>query len=160
MKQFDDTNASLFDLNVERIESILEEPIENADNVNNNNNNDINNAQTESNESGEEVSPEVFNKNIHDVLLIIKQIMNNDNKTLREIFVDSIVKIKKPNADIITLDSFADELNKRKIKLNYLQMSCFNYRYCINEELHALELIKIEQDVNNLKEDEIFQYHE
>ena len=83
MKQFDDTNASLFDLNVERIESILEEPIENADNVNNNNNNDINNAQTESNESGEEVSPEVFNKNIHDVLLIIKQIMNNDNKTLR-----------------------------------------------------------------------------
>ena len=159
MKQFDDANASLFDLNVERIENILQEPIENDDNANSNNN-DINNVPTESNESGEEVSPEDFNKNIHDVLLIIKQIMNNENKSLREIFVDSIVKITKPNADVITLDSFADELNKRKIKLNYLQMSCFNYRYCINEELHALELVKIEQDVDNLKEDEIFQYHQ
>lgn len=159
MKQFDDANASLFDLNVERIENILQEPIGNDDNVNNNNN-DINNVPTESNESGEEVSPEDFNKNIHDVLLIIKQIMNNENKSLREIFVDSIVKITKPNADVITLDSFADELNKRKVKLNYLQMSCFNYRYCINEELHALELVKIEQDVDNLKEDEIFQYHQ
>ena len=137
----------------------MQEPIGNDDNVNNNNN-DINNEPTESNESGEEVSPEDFNKNIHDVLLIIKQIMNNENKSLREIFVDSIVKITKPNADVITLDSFADELNKRKIKLNYLQMSCFNYRYCINEELHALELVKIEQDVDNLKEDEIFQYHQ
>ena len=86
--------------------------------------------------------------------------MNNENKSLREIFVDSIVKITKPNADVITLDSIAAELNKRKIKLNYLQMSCFNYRYCINEELHALELVKIEQDVDNLKEDEIFQYHQ
>ena len=157
MKQFDDENSSLFDLNVERIENILEEPLENDGNINKN---DINNNPTESNESGEEVIPSVFDKNIHDVLLIIKQIMKNENKNLREIFVDSIVKITKPNTDIITLDSFADELNKRKIKLNYLQMSCFNYRYCINEDLHALEIDKIEEDINNLKDGEIYEYHE
>ena len=29
MKQFDDANASLLDLNVEKLESILEEPFEN-----------------------------------------------------------------------------------------------------------------------------------
>ena len=133
----------------------------NMPNNNINNNNDMNNNNpTESNESGEEILPDVFDKNIHDVLLIIKQIMNKENKNLKEIFIDSLVKISKPNAEVITLDSFVDELNKRKIKLNYLQMNCFNYRYCINEELHALEIDKIEQDLNNLKEDEIFQYHE
>ena len=157
MKQFKDENSSLLDLNVEKIENILQEPLENADE--NINNDDNSNNISESNESGEEVSPSTFNKNIHDVLSLIKQIMNNENKTLREIFTDSIVKITKPEADIITLDSFADELNKRKIKLNYLQMSCFNYRYCINEDLHALEINKIEQDLNSFKEDEIYQYH-
>ena len=159
MKQFNDENASLFDLNVERIQNIIDEPLENTDNINNNNDMNNNNP-TESNESGEEILPDVFDKNIHDVLLIIKQIMNKENKNLKEIFIDSLVKISKPNAEVITLDSFVDELNKRKIKLNYLQMNCFNYRYCINEELHALEIDKIEQDLNNLKEDEIFQYHE
>ena len=153
MKQFDDANSSLLDLNVEKLESILQEPSENV------NINEINNL-SESNESGEEVSPTTFNQCIHDVLTMIKQIMANENKNLREVFTDSIVKITKPNADIITLDSFADELKKRKINLNYMQMSCFNYRYCINEELHALEIDKIEQDINNLKEGEIFQYHE
>ena len=39
-------------------------------------------------------------------------------------------------------------------------MSCFNYNYCINDELHALDIDKIEKDINNLKEDEIYQYHE
>ena len=159
MKQFDDKNASLLDLKVDTLENILSEPLENVEqNVNNNEN--IQNNPTESNESGEEVSPSVFNKNIHEVLLLIKQIMKTENKSLKEIFVDSIVKITKPNSDVITLDSFADELNKRKIKLNYLQMSCFNYKYCINEELHALDIEKIEQDVNNLNENEIYQYHE
>ena len=156
MKQFDDINSSLHDLNVWKIENLIAEPIEKMEG----NNNDETNNPSESNESGEEVSPEVFNKNIHDVLMLIKQIMKNENKSLREIFVDSIVKITKPNADIITLDSFADELNKRKTKLNYLQMSCFNYRYCINKDLNALEIAKMEQDINNLKEDEIFQYHD
>ena len=156
MKQFDDINSSLHDLNVGKIENLIAEPIEKMEG----NNNDETNNPSESNESGEEVSPEVFNKNIHDVLMLIKQIMKNENKSLREIFVDSIVKITKPNADIITLDSFADELNKRKTKLNYLQMSCFNYRYCINKDLNALEIAKMEQDINNLKEDEIFQYHD
>jgi len=159
MKQFDDKNASLLDLKVEKLENILSEPLENVEQDVNNNENNQNNP-TESNESGEEVSPSVFNKNIHEVLLLIKQIMKNENKSLKEIFVDSIVKITKPNSDVITLDSFADELNKRKIKLNYLQMSCFNYKYCINEELHALDIEKIEQDINNFNENEIYQYHE
>ena len=156
MKQFDDINASLLDLKVEKLENILSEPLENVEpNINKNENN-----QTESNESGEEVSPSVFNKNIHEVLLLIKQLMKTENKSLKEMFVDSIVKITKPNADVITLDSFADELNKRNIKLNYLQMSCFNYKYCINEELHALDIDKIDQDIKNLNENEIYQYHE
>ena len=86
--------------------------------------------------------------------------MSNENKNFRDIFADSIVKITKPNADIITLDSLADELTKKNVKLNYLQMSCFNYKYCINDELHALDIEKIEKDIENLKENEIFQYHE
>ena len=157
MKQFDDANASLLDLNVEKLESILEEPLENDESKINDiiPNNEIN-----SNDSKEEVSPSIFNKNIHDVLLLIKKLMTDENKTFRDIFSDSIVKISKPNADIITLDSLADELNKKNVKLNYLQMSCFNYKYCINEELHALDIEKIEKDIENIKENEIYQYHE
>ena len=156
MKQFDDANASLLDLNVEKLESILEEPFENDEFKNEISPNNENN----SNDSKEEISPTIFNKNIHDVLLLIKDIMSNENKNFRDIFADSIVKITKPNADIITLDSLADELTKKNVKLNYLQMSCFNYKYCINDELHALDIEKIEKDIENLKENEIFQYHE
>ena len=86
--------------------------------------------------------------------------MENESKNLREIFVDSIIQITKPNADIITLESFANQLNKRKISLNYLQLSCFNYKYCINNELHALDINKIENDINNLKENVIQDYQE
>ena len=156
MKQFDDSNASLLDLNVEKLESILEEPFENDEFKNEISPNNENN----SNDSKEEISPTIFNKNIHDVLLLIKEIMSNENKSFRDIFSDSIVKITKPNADIITLDSLADELTKKNVKLNYLQMSCFNYKYCINDEIHALDIEKIEKDIENLKENEIFQYHE
>ena len=156
MKQFDDANASLLDLNVEKLESILEEPFENDEFKNEISPNNENN----SNDSKEEISPTIFNKNIHDVLLLIKDIMSNENKNFRDIFADSIVKITKPNSDIITLDSLADELTKKNVKLNYLQMSCFNYKYCINDELHALDIEKIEKDIENLKENEIFQYHE
>ena len=65
--------------------------------------------------------------------------MKNENKNLREIFVDSIVKITKPNADIITLDSFADELNKRKIKLNYLYLLLF-YLFQEHVNLHLCNI--------------------
>ena len=157
MKQFNDANASLLDLNVGKLENILAEQLDNDEQKSDN----IPNNELESNnDSKEEVSPPVFNKNIHDVLLLIKQLMTKENKNLRDIFADSIVKITKPNADIITLDSLVDELNKKNVKLNYLQMSCFNYNYCINDELHALDIDKIEKDINNLKEDEIYQYHE
>ena len=77
MKQFDDINSSLHDLNVGKIENLIAEPIEKMEG----NNNDETNNPSESNESGEEVSPEVFNKNIHDVLMLIKQIMKNENKS-------------------------------------------------------------------------------
>ena len=157
MKQFDDAKASLLDLNVEKLESILEEQLENDESKINDisPNNEIN-----SNDSKEEVSPAIFNKNIHDVLLLIKKLMTDENKSFRDIFSDSIVKITKPNADVITLDSLADELNKKNVKLNYLQMSCFNYKYCINDELHALDIENIEKDIENIKENEIYQYHE
>ena len=157
MKQFDDANASLLDLNVGKLENILKEQLDNDEQKSDNM---PNNELESNNDSKEEVSPPVFNKNIHDVLLLIKQLMTKENKNLRDIFADSIVKITKPNADIITLDSLVDELNKKNVKLNYLQMSCFNYNYCINDELHALDIDKIEKDINNLKEDEIYQYHE
>ena len=212
MKQFEDENASLFDLKVEMIQEPLVNNDNNVNNANNNDNsnnnenidynehnennndniqninisnqnksnsnNNINNKSnekssnnfnnnnnnnkniTDSNESVEEVSPEVYNKNINDVLILLKQIIINENKNFREIFADSIVKINNPETDIITLESFAAELNKRNIKLNYLQLSCFNYKYCINNELHALEIEKIENDINNLKENVIQKYED
>ena len=152
MKQFDDNKTSLFDLKISNLDDILNGII-----IDNNENND-NDKENQTTESIEEISPEDYNKNIHSVLLVIKQIMMDEKKSLRQLFVDSIVTISKPNSDIITLDSFNDELNKRNININYLQMSCINNKYCVNEELHALDIKQIENDINNLKENEINNY--
>ena len=152
MKQFDDNKTSLFDLKISNLDDILNGII--IDNKENN----YNDKENQTTESIEEISPEDYNKNIYSVLFAIKQLMMDEKKSLRQLFVDSIVTISKPNSDIITLDSFNDELNKRNINLNYLQMSCINNKYCVNEELHALDIKQIENDINNLKENKINNY--
>ena len=152
MKQFDDNKTSLFDLKISNLDDILNGII-----IDNKENND-NDKENQTTESIEEISPEDYNKNIYSVLFAIKQLMMDEKKSLRQLFVDSIVTISKPNSDIITLDSFNDELNKRNINLNYLQMSCINNKYCVNEELHALDIKQIENDINNLKENKINNY--
>ena len=157
MKQFDDNKASLFDLKISNLDQIL-----NEDEINKNEENEENGENDEkenkSTESIEEVSPEDYNNNIYSALVIIRQLMRNENKDLRKLFVDSIVTISKPKSDVITLDSFNDELNKRNVNLSFLQMSCINNRYCINEELHALDIKQIENDIKNLKDNEINNY--
>ena len=162
MKQFDDNNASLYDLKISKLDEIINEvTIGNNNNKNTiNNDNNSNNDENQANESVEEVSPEEYNKTINSVLVIIKQLMIDENKNLNKLFLDSIVKINKPkpNMEVITLESFNDELNKRNVNLNNIQMSCINNKYCINEELRALDLKQMEEDINNLKENEINNY--
>ena len=75
----------------------------------------------------------------------------DEKKDIRKLFCDSIKKINNPDTDIITLESLNNELNKRKINLNKLQISCINQKYCVNEEMNALEIKQIEDDINNLK---------
>ena len=158
MKQFEDDNSSLFDLKIGKIEDILNaEIISNTDTQNiNNNENNINDSNiindilnmnsndkdihdTESNESTEEVAQEDYNTSIDHVLKIVKKLMDEEKKDLRTLFADSIVKIQSPEADIISIDSFRDELFKRNVNINSKRLSCLNFKYCVNEELHALE---------------------
>ena len=150
MKQFNDDKSSLFDLKVKNLDNLLD---------NNENDKDNKNKEKEkenkSNESVEELTPEEYNKNIYSVLIIIKHLLEEEKTNLRQLFNDSIVTISKPECEVITLESFNNELNKRNINLNYLQISCINNKYCINDELYALDINKIEKDISNLKENEI-----
>jgi hypothetical protein len=177
MKQFEDENSSLFDLKIGKIEDILNaEIISNTDSQNiNNNENNINDSNiindmlnmnsndkdihdTESNASTEEVAPEVYNTNIDHVLKIIKKLMDEEKKDLRTLFADSIVKIQSPEIDIISIESFRDELFKRNVNINSKRLSCLNDKYCVNAELHALDISKIEEDINKLKENIVNDY--
>ena len=161
MKQYTDDKASLYDLKISNLDDFIsideKEKNEEKEKKEEKEENDKN-KENQTTESIEEVSPEDYNKNIYSVLVIIKQLMLDEKKDIRQLFSDSIVTITKPNSDVITLDSFNDELIKRKIKLNYLQLSCINNKYSINEELHALDIKKIEEDINNLNEKEINNY--
>ena len=164
MKQFDDIKSSLFDLKIGKLEEIRNDLNNNENNNNNSNeNNSIGNdtdsdKTNESTESIEEISPDEYNRKIDYVLKVVKKLMTEEKKDLRTLFIDSIVKIAMPNTEIITLESFNNELNKRNININHLQLSCINNKYCVNNELHALEISKIENDINNLKENEINNY--
>ena len=152
MKQFDDNKASLLDLKISKLDEII------TDKENTQQNNNNSKKESETTESIEEVTPEEYNKNIYSVLIAVKQLMTDENKDIKELFNNSIVTINKPKMEIITLESFSEELNKRNINLNYLQISCINNKYCVNEEMNALDINKIEEDINNLKENEINNY--
>ena len=177
MKQFEDDNSSLFDLKIGKIEDILNaEIISNTDTQNiNNNENNINDSNiindslnmnsndkdihdTESNASTEIVAQEEYNTSIDHVLKIIKKLMDEEKKDLRTLFADSIVKMQNPETDIISIDSFRDELFKRNVNINSKRLSCLNKKYCINAELHALDISKIEEDINKLKENIVNDY--
>ncbi len=141
MKQFDDNKASLFDLKISKLDEMIK---------GNDTTQKSNNVNYETTESIEEITPEDYNKNINSVLTIIKQLMMDENKDLRQLFGDSIVTLNKPRIDAISLESFNNVLNQRNINLNYLQLSCFNNKFCVNKELHALDVKRIEEEVNNI----------
>ena len=157
MKQFDDINASLFDLKISKINDILKEGI-NENNKNNDNNKNIkikeknkDKKYIKSNEQIDEIPLDEFNKNINSVLVVIKQLIEDEKKDLRKIFCNSIVQKTNPKREMIKLESLNDELNKRNIYLNNLQISCINQKYCINKEMNGLDINQIEDDINNFK---------
>ena len=186
LKQFDDDTSSLFDLEVEKLDEIMKyeiminEASKENPNLNENENNDINPNSNENNindllnsnnmnndkdlrdnesiQSLEPITQDDFNSNIDYVLKIVKQLMIEEKKDLRTLLADSIVKITSPDTDIITLDSFRNELNKRNVNINIVRLVCLKTKYCVNEELNALDIKKIEEDVNKLNENIINNY--
>ena len=140
MKQFDDNKASLFDLKINKLDELI-----NGNQKINNNNKDY-----ETTDSIEEITPEDYAKNINSVLTIVKQLMIDEGIDIRQLFSDSIIILNKPKIEVISLESFNNILNRRNINLNYLQLSCFNNKYCINKEMHALDIKRLEEDLNNL----------
>ena len=140
MKQYNDNNSSLYDLKKSKLEDILkEEEIIDKDKDN------------KIIEINAEISLDEYNKNINSVLVVIKQLMEKEKKDIKILFGDSIIKNSEQNKDIITIESFSNELNKRDITLNQLQISCFNKKYCINEETNTLDFRQIENDVIKFK---------
>ena len=139
MKQYDNNEKSLFDLKISKIDDILKEEI--MSKVKENKINELN----------PEISLEEYNKNIDSVLVIIKQLMEDEKKDLKEIFGDSLMINYEQNKDkdIITIESFANNLKNRNIKLSELQISCFNKKYCINEKMNGLDIKQIENDIIN-----------
>ena len=180
MKQFNNPQQSLFDLKISKLEEFIDketissikekkkESKENNIKKNKENENKENNillnpsekkqfpksaddkANYEDEDSYEEISKEDYEKAINETLIIIKLIMEKEKKNCFQVFDDSIVKISQPECDIITIDSFNDELVKRGINLNELQLSCICNKYCINEDLKALNIHQINSDIQKI----------
>ena len=157
-------NSSIFNLQTLKLKEILEIKIQdNNDKKDDNNNkdifnNDIKNIESISKEknnfddsSYEEISKTEYEKILNNILLLIKNLLTNKNKTLYELFKDSIVTISKPqNYEIITIDSLNTELNKENIFLTDIQLSCLFNKYCVNEELKALDVKTLCNDINKV----------
>ena len=157
-------NSSIFNLQTLKLKEILEIKIQdNNDKKDDNNNkdifnNDIKNIESISKEknnfddsSYEEISKTEYEKILNNILLLIKNLLTNKNKTLYELFKDSIVTISKPqNYEIITIDSLNTELNKENIFLTDIQLSCLFNKYCVNEELKALDVKTLYNDINKV----------
>ena len=158
-------NSSIFNLQTLKLKEILEnknqENNDKKDDNNNkdkNNNNDIKNNESPSKDknnfdesSYEEISKTEYEKILNNILLLIKNLLMNKNKTLNELFKDSIVSISKPqNYEIITIDSLNTELNKENIYLTDIQLSCLFNKYCVNEELKALDVKTLNNDINKV----------
>ena len=157
-------NSSIFNLQTLKLKEILEIKIQdNNDKKDDNNNkdifnNDIKNIESLSKEknnfddsSYEEISKTEYEKILNNILLLIKNLLTNKNKTLYELFKDSIVTISKPqNYEIITIDSLNTELNKENIFLTDIQLSCLFNKYCVNEELKALDVKTLYNDINKV----------
>ena len=150
MKQYNDNKSSLFDLKISKLDEILKAKIIEKD-INNNDKNENKNKEVKLNESTKEITLEEYNNNINSVLIVIKQFMIDENKEFRQLFGESIEKIKNSNTDIISLESFINELEKRNVTLNDLQLSCIHKKYCISKELNSLDIQKIEEDIKNFK---------
>ena len=139
MKQYNnnESNSSLFDLKISKIEDILREEIMHKAKEN------------KINELNPEISLEEYNMNIDYVLVIIKQLMKDEKKDLKQIFGDSLMINSEQNKDkdIVTIESFVNNLKNRNIKLSKLQISCFNKKYCINEKSNGLDIKQIENDI-------------
>ena len=157
-------NSSIFNLQTLKLKEILEIKIQdNNDKKDDNNNkdifnNDIKNIESLSKEknnfddsSYEEISKTEYEKILNNILSLIKNLLINKNKTLYELFKDSIVTISKPqNYEIITIDSLNTELNKENIFLTDIQLSCLFNKYCVNEELKALDVKTLCNDINKV----------
>ena len=137
MKQYDNNEKSLFDLKISKIDDILKEEIM------------YKVKENKINELNPKISLEEYNMNIDSVLVIIKQLMEDEKKDLKKIFGDSLMINYEQNKykDIITIESFVNNLKNRNIKLSKLQISCFNKKYCINEKSNGLDINQIENDI-------------
>ena len=137
MKQYDNNEKSLFDLKISKIDDILKEEIM------------YKVKENKINELNPKISLEEYNMNIDSVLVIIKQLMEDEKKDLKKIFGDSLMINYEQNKykDIITIESFVNNLKNRNIKLSKLQISCFNKKYCINEKSNGLDIKQIENDI-------------
>lgn len=138
MKQFTDSKASLYDLSLEKFNELLQ-------------------PKEEEDEEEEEISSKKYNQEINSSLMLLKSLMESENKKLIEFFTDNIVKIKNPPTSGVTIDSFYNKLIDKGVNLTELQLSCLYNKYCVNDELKAIDICQIEKDIempNIIEEDE------
>ena len=155
MKRFKNENASLYDLKISNIDELLENNQKNKNNENNKDN-ELRN-QKEEKEVTEEITRDNFNKTIHDILMMVNNLLKKEGKNFKEEFQDCLEKNSK-NIDIINIHSLNKFLLSKEIRLSNLQLSCLSNRYCVDDDLIIISVSMFEQDLKNFKDDVILDY--
>ena len=130
MKQYNDPATSLYDLKLSQLTELVQRESEDV-----------------ANESIQEITPEVYFKEINTSIAELNTLCLKLKMKLSEIVKESLVTINKSPFTIINVDSFHEELTKRGVVLTELQLSCLYNKYCCNEDLKGMDIKEIEADI-------------
>ena len=138
MKQFDNKNASLYDLKVENLFEILE--------------NTEHDSKMDS-ESDIEITNDEFIQIITNFILQLSNVLIEQKTTLRNLLKDIIQNVHDENSneklDIILIDDFINKMKEIGIEIkNDLDIYCLFSRYKITEEYGIISINLIEKSLN------------
>ena len=141
MKQFDNKNASLYDLKVENLFEIVE--------------NTEHDSKMDS-ESDIEITNDEFIQIITNFILQLSNVLIEQKTTLRNLLKDIIQNVHDENSneklDIILIDDFINKMKEIGIEIkNDLDIYCLFSRYKISDNYEVISVDLIEKELENFK---------
>ena len=143
LKKFQDENSKLEDIDLAKLNDLLE-------NENTDENNDNVNINKE--EFVAEITSEEYLKQLESTMNLIKKGLQDQGISFRELVSNFLneKEIDGVNYEYISIDNLCDLLNKIEVNLSDLKLSCLYNKYCLDDELRLIDSKMLEKDLNEI----------